>query len=174
VLSGALADLVAAGGPVVPMYQLKITLNRVRPPVWRRLRLPATTTLDALHGLIQVAFDWDGDHLHVFTVDGRRYADTFYQLDDCADESRVRLGKILPRAGGSMSYVYDLGDWWEHQITIEQIIEADAAAGPTCTGGQGDAPVEDWSPECGRDSTPFDIDAINRRFAEPDCVAGGP
>ncbi len=105
-LGDALADLVAAGGPAVPTYQPKIALTRVRPPVRRRVRMPATTTLDALHRIIQVAFDWDDDHLHVFTVDGRRYADPFFDLDDCADESRVRLGRLLTRAGGSIGYVY--------------------------------------------------------------------
>lgn len=167
-LREALADLVAAGGPPVSTYQLKITLTRVRPPVWRRVRLPATTTLEALHRIIQVAFDWDDDHLHVFTADGRRYADPFFDLDDCADESRVRLGRLLPRSGGSMRYVYDLGDWWEHEITVERIIDTDAAdETPTCVGGRGDAPVEDWFPDCGRDPTPFDLDEINRRLAQP-------
>ena len=165
-LRDALADLVRTGGPRVPLYQVKVTLTRVRPPVWRRIRLPATTTLDALHRIIQVAFDWDDDHLHVFTADGRRYADPFFDLDDCVDESRVRLGRLLPRCGGSMRYVYDLGDWWEHQITVERIIDTDAAdETPTCVDGLGDAPVEDWFPDCGRDPTPFDLGEINRRLA---------
>jgi hypothetical protein len=163
VLTSALADLVAAGGPAVPVYQLKIVLSRVRPAVWRRVRLPATTTLDALHEVIQVVFDWDDDHLHVFTVDGRRYADPYAQLDDCADESRVRLGKVLRRAGDAMRYVYDLGDWWEHEITLERIIEPVEGSGePVCVGGQGDAPVEHWFPDCGRDPTPFNLHMINR------------
>ena len=165
-LTKALADLIAAGGPPVPDYQLKITLTRVRPPVWRRIRLPATTTLDALHRIIQAAFDWDDDHLHVFTADGRRYADPYFGLEECADESRVRLGRLLTRTGDSMSYVYDLGDSWAHQITLERIIDTDNADGaPTCIGGQGDAPVEDWFPDCGRDPTAFDLAEINRRLA---------
>lgn len=166
ILRGALADLVAAGGPAVPTYQLKIALTRIRPPVWRRVRLPATTTLNALHRVIQMAFDWDDDHLHMFTVDGRRYADPFFNLDDCGDEARVRLGRALPRPGESMSYVYDLGDWWEHQITVERISAPDGATGPTCVGGQGDAPVEDWFPDCGREPASFDIDVLNHRFAQ--------
>jgi hypothetical protein len=166
VLSGALADLVAAGGPPVPVYQVKITLRRVRPPVWRRVRVPATTTLDALQEVVQVVFDWDDDHLHVFEVDGRRYADPYAQLDDCADESRVRLGRVLPRAGDRMRYVYDLGDWWEHEITLERIIEPEPGGeAPVCVGGQGDAPVEDWFPGCGRDPTPFNLDMLNRELA---------
>lgn len=165
-LGDALADLIATGGPSVPSYQLKITLSRVKPPVWRRVRLPATTTLDMLHQIIQVAFDWDDDHLHTFTVDGRRYGDPLFGLEDCADESRVRLGKLLPRAGGTMVYVYDLGDWWEHQIAVERIMDTEGpGSAPVCVGGKGDAPVEDWYPGCDRGPTPFDVAAINRRLA---------
>jgi hypothetical protein len=31
--------------------------------------------------------------------------------------------------------------------------------------------VEDWTPECGLDAKPFDIDAINRRLAEEHGMA---
>jgi hypothetical protein len=102
----------------------------------------------------------------MFTVDGRRYGDPYAQIDDCADESWVRLGRVLARAGDAMRYVYDLGDWWEHEITLERIIEPDRTGGePACVGGQGDAPVEDWFPDCGRDPTPFNLDVINRGLA---------
>jgi hypothetical protein len=169
-LRDGLAELVSAGGPSVPTYQLKIALTRIRPPVWRRVRLPATATLDVLHHVIQATFDWDDDHLHLFTVDGRRYADPFHGPDDCADESLVRLGRLLPRAGGAMTYVYDLGDWWEHRITVERIMAtAEPEETAVCVGGQGDAPVEDWYPDCGRDPTPFDVAGINRRLGS----AGG-
>jgi hypothetical protein len=60
----------------------------------------------------------------------------------------------------------------ENQITVELIEESDnVAAIPDCVGGQGDAPVEDWTPECGLDAKPFDIDAINRRLAEEHGIA---
>jgi Plasmid pRiA4b ORF-3-like protein len=146
---------------------LKITLTRVRPPVWRRVRVPATATLDELHRVIQIAFDWDDDHLHVFTSDGRRYADPFFGLEETADEFRARLGKVASSVGATLTYVYDLGDHWEHRIVVERIIETDEAeTSPICVGGQGDAPEEDWFPDCGRDATPFDLTAINQRLWE--------
>jgi hypothetical protein len=166
-LGDALGDLIAGGGPSVPSYQLKISLSRVRPPVWRRVRVPATTPLDELHQIIQDAFDWDDDHLHTFTVDGRRYADPLFGLEECADESRVRLGRLFPRSGGTMTYVYDLGAWWEHQITVERIMDTEEPGHtPVCVGGKGDAPVEYWYPGCDRGPTPFDVAAINRRLAQ--------
>jgi len=154
-----------AGRPTRRAYQMKIVLSGFKPTVWRRLRLPATITLDVLHSMIQAAFDWDDDHLHVFEVDRRRYA--YAGLEDCGDESGVRLLKVLPRKGATMTYVYDLGDCWEHRITLEQIDELeDSDEMPAvCTGGSGDAPVEDWNPEDGPAVTPFDIEAINHRLA---------
>lgn len=77
----------------------------------------------------------------------------------------MRLGKLLPRAGGRMSYVYDLGDWWDHQIIVERIMDAmETGCAPVCVGGSGDAPVEDWSPDDDRRPTPFDLAEINRRL----------
>jgi hypothetical protein len=166
-LRDGLAELIASGGPPIPTYQLKITLTRVRPPVWRRVRMPATATLDELHRVIQAVFDWDDDHLHVFTADGRRYTDPFFGLDETADEFRARLGKLAPSVGATLTYVYDLGDRWEHRIVVERIVEAnEPEASAICIGGQGDAPEEDWFPGCGRDATPFDLAAINQRLSE--------
>ncbi|MFD1084711.1 plasmid pRiA4b ORF-3 family protein [Micromonospora andamanensis] len=165
-LRDGLAELIAAGGPPIPTYQLKISLTRIRPPVWRRVRLPAAVTLDELHRLIQIVFDWDDDHLHVFTVAGRRYADPFFGLEGTADESRARLGKLAPSVGAELTYVYDLGDEWEHRIVVERIIEVDEPeTSASCVGGQGDAPEEDWFPGCGRHATPFDLVAINQQLS---------
>jgi hypothetical protein len=35
-----------------PIYQLKITLAGVRPPVWRRLRVPNSINLKKLHQIL--------------------------------------------------------------------------------------------------------------------------
>jgi hypothetical protein len=157
----------ASGRPPRRVYQLKVVLSRVKPPVWRRLRVPATLPLDALHHVIQAAFSWHDDHLHLFEAGRQRYADPDFELDDCDDESAVRLAKVLP-SGATMTYIYDMGDWWEHRITVERVEELDDPAADVdivCTGGRGDAPIEDWSPEDGPATTPFDVDAINRRLA---------
>lgn len=101
------------------VLELRIDLDRFRPPVWRRVRLPATTTLTEFHEIIQILFEWDGDHLHVFTVDGMNYADPYYELDECADSDQLALADALPRAGARLSYRYDLGDCWDHTVLLE-------------------------------------------------------
>jgi Plasmid pRiA4b ORF-3-like protein len=53
-------------------YQIKVTLNGVKPPVWRRLLVPGELALKDLHHVLQRAFGWDNDHLHQFSARGRR------------------------------------------------------------------------------------------------------
>jgi hypothetical protein len=75
----------------------------------------------------------------------------------------ARPGRVLLRSGGTMTYVYDLGDWWDHRRVDHR------HRGPTHTPvgvtGHGDASVQDWHRRRGRDSTPLDADEINQRVA---------
>ena len=71
------------------VYQVKVSLHGAKPPIWRRLRLPASTTLAQLHQVIQVAFGWEDVHLHAFEVGGRRYSRPEFELwDEAADEGK--------------------------------------------------------------------------------------
>ncbi|MFD1659626.1 hypothetical protein ACFSL4_15835 [Streptomyces caeni] len=126
------------------VHHLKIELRGLRPPVWRRVRVPSRLSLGGLHEVIQVLFGWEGTHLHVFE-DGRQGAwgplrDVLGGALDSgwADEDGVALADVLPRAGGRLSYTYDLGDDWEHRITVEEVRPAgpDEAGQMMCTGGR--------------------------------------
>jgi Plasmid pRiA4b ORF-3-like protein len=44
--------------------RLKITLDRVRPTVLRRIEVPFAIRLDRLHLVIQVAMGWTDSHLY--------------------------------------------------------------------------------------------------------------
>jgi hypothetical protein len=56
----------------------------------------------------------------------------------------VRLHQIAPEKGSSFLYVYDFGDDWQHEITVEAVEpRADAAAHVRCTGGARTCPPED-------------------------------
>ncbi|HUH12198.1 MAG TPA: plasmid pRiA4b ORF-3 family protein [Longimicrobiales bacterium] len=61
-----------SGGPS-SVYQLKITLRAICPPIWRRFQVPADTTLDRLHLMIQWVMGWTNSHLHEFVADKRHY-----------------------------------------------------------------------------------------------------
>jgi hypothetical protein len=167
-LAEPLAAAQPPGSAVAPdqILQLKIELRYVRPPVWRRVLVPADTSLGDLHRIIQVVLAWDDDHLHVFTVDGVHVGDPFHGLEGCLDEHTVALATVLPRRRASIGYRYDLGDCWDQTVTLEKIVEPDGdATYPCCVGGRGDAPVEDWTPDCPADSIPFDRVGLNRTLA---------
>lgn len=142
--------------------QLVIALDRVRPPCWRRVLVPPTATLGDLHAIIQIALEWDDDHLHVFTIGQCQYGNPDFDAD--VDENSVTLNETFSKRT-TISYVYDLGDNWPHRITLEDTQQLDPqAAYPTCTGGRGNSPVEDWNGE-GPDSIPYDQATINTRLA---------
>jgi hypothetical protein len=148
-------------------YQLKISLDRMRPPVWRRVLLPATATLAELHAVIQVAMEWDENHLHAFTVGRRSYGDLNFD-GDYDDEEQLRLTRAFA-SNSTISYRYDFGDCWDHSIQREHVLDlVDGATYPVCVAGRGDAPVEDWTD--GPQSTPLDRDEINRRLARLDAA----
>jgi hypothetical protein len=127
------------------VYQLKIELIGSEPLIWRRVQVPAASTLSELHEVIQTAMGWEGYHLHQFEIGGRRYASPGEDsLGGEVDERNERLGGLVTGAGQSFRYEYDFGDGWEHLVTVESVEPAHPALGyPVCLGGQRACPPED-------------------------------
>jgi len=166
-LARAVAEFAASGAPrsIDQVTELKVSLAGVRPPIWRRVRLPAAATLADLHEVIQVLFGWDGDHLHLFEVGKKRYGDPFVALEGTGDEDAVRVRDAVA-AGGKITYTYDLGAWWEHEITLEQTLPRDQGQDyPVCVEYRGDSPVEYWSEDDPVEPEPFGLKEVNRRLA---------
>ena len=71
-------------------------------------------------------------------------------------------------------YVYDFGDNWEHQITVEKILQLDSTQTyPLCITGRGKCPPEDsggpWmymarrqGKRAGDDKNSFNLEPVNR------------
>ena len=76
------------------IIRLKVMLRGIRPPIWRRLALSGRMTLGDLHHAIQAAMGWDGDHLHLFDIAGRRYGDPL-AVDGVTDEERLTLNGVV-------------------------------------------------------------------------------
>lgn len=133
----------AAGNEI---FVLKVSLRGAKPPIWRRLRVPARATLDAVHEVLQVSFGWTDSHLHVFESAGRRYSARSSEAtwgEPNGDESRVRLADLLGAPGDRLRYEYDFGDSWEHDIMVEQVVPGDGAGVAVCVGGRRAGPPED-------------------------------
>lgn len=126
------------------IYQLKITLVDLQPSVWRRVLVPAGYTLDRLHRVIQYAFGWRDLHLHSFEAAGLQYGepDPVGELA-LRDELDTRLDDIGGK-GDVFRYTYDFGDWWEHEITVEDVFGAEPDERyPVCLDGARACPPED-------------------------------
>ena len=105
------------------VYQIKVTLLGTKPPIWRRLLVPANLTLAQLHDVLQIAMGWDDGHMHEFRVGQRRFgrpvpADRFMRMPRTESERTARLSPVRGRAGATMIYSYDFGDSWEHSICL--------------------------------------------------------
>ncbi len=128
------------------VLQLKVTLEGVSPPVWRRLLVPGTMTLGKLHGTFQAAMGWTNSHLHCFELGDRRFGMVGVEEDaeDLEDERRIRLATLLRRKGDELLYRYDYGDDWEHRVVLEAVVPVDRRfAYPLCAGGGRACPPED-------------------------------
>src|SRR5438105_1581778 len=62
----ALREVRRGNEPGSVIYQLKVTLQESDPPIWRRILVPASTTLGKLHDVLQVTMGWMDCHLHQF------------------------------------------------------------------------------------------------------------
>jgi hypothetical protein len=131
------------------IYQIKVTLLGTKPPIWRRLLVPADLTLAQLYSVLQTAMGWDDEHMHEFHVGQRRFgrpepADPFMRMPRVESERTARLSAVLQRVGAKMIYTYDFGDRWEHAIVLEKELPLDPDARyPTCIDGKLACPPED-------------------------------
>lgn len=102
-------------------YILKVELNGIRPPIWRRLAIPSGITLADLQVIIELSMGWVGGHLHSFEINGREYGNPESDDEfDGIDENETIVDHILKKRGTKFKYVYDFGDYWVHTITYER------------------------------------------------------
>lgn len=130
------------------IYQLKITLNHVKPSVWRRILVPASIMLPKLHDALQASMGWLDCHLHEFNDKYDKWGvpdpDGWSLDDDLINESRIRLNSILSEEKSSIEYAYDFGDGWTHKIVLEKILkESPVPRLPWCVAGARACPPED-------------------------------
>jgi hypothetical protein len=126
------------------VVQIKVKLRGVsKPPVWRRLLVRADTRLDRLHEAIVATFSWHGYHMHVFSSGTDEFGVPDPELG-FIDERRVSLGQLIGGAGERLRYTYDFGDNWEHEIVVEELLDADPDIHyPVLVDAKGACPPED-------------------------------
>lgn len=135
------------------VYQLKVTLRRSTPPIWRRIQVE-DCTLDQLHEHIQMAMGWTNSHLHQFKIGEQVYGDPMLMEEDFEeqpfgsqyhDSTTTLLSHFLARVGAPFrfGYEYDFGDSWEHDVVFEGCPGAESGRQyPLCLAGERACPPE--------------------------------
>ena len=115
-------------------YQIKVTLQGIRPPIWRRLLVPAGIELADLHYVIQKAMGWYGGHLHAFETAMGTYgpADDIYTGFESYEG--LTLNILMQKPKHKIGYSYDFGDGWEHEILLEKVLAAEQGASSSGVG----------------------------------------
>ncbi|MCP5007743.1 MAG: plasmid pRiA4b ORF-3 family protein [Planctomycetes bacterium] len=134
------------------VYQFKVTLKRIKPPIWRRIQVPATYTFWDLHVAIQDSMGWTDTHLHHFEI--LNLATGMKEEVGIPDEDAIEniilagwkknISHYFTSDNNKAEYVYDYGDNWEHEVKLEKILPAvDDIQYPICIAGKRECPPED-------------------------------
>jgi len=133
------------------VYQFKITLRDIKPPIWRRIQVPETCTFWDLHVAIQDAMGWEDYHLHEFEI-AAPSTDLKVNIgipdEDFGREIlpgwKQKIPDYFSMGNKLVDYIYDFGDNWEHIIKLEKILPRDENVDyPKCIAGKRACPPED-------------------------------
>ena len=119
-------------GESTRIVQLKVRLLGLSPMIWRRVLVPESVSLRELHGILQVSMGWEGTHLYYFDIYAVHYG--AFELD--AESPDQSFSAFRFRERQRFAYLYDMGDYWEHEVRLEKFLERDpipsasAAPGP--------------------------------------------
>ena len=128
----------------VEVYQIKVTLGGIRPPIWRRVHVASDTTLAKFHMVLQHVMGWTNSHLHQFIVGGQYFSDPEFEVEETADETGMTLARLKLEENSQFVYEYDFGDSWLHDILIEKVLSPEKDIRyPRCLDGERAAPPED-------------------------------
>lgn len=148
---------------------LQVRLEMEHVDIWRRIIVPKGITFPDLHQTLQIAFNWGDYHLHEFAIfaskpfDPERMESKWGRIpivrlvtheEDLEFDSETpskmetdqRLAAYLP---AEIAYIYDFGDYWNHEISVEDFIDDYHVNHPMCLAGEGNAPPEDVGGENG-------------------------
>lgn len=135
------------------VYQFKITLKGLKPPIWRRIQVPGTYSFWDLHVAIQDSFGWLDCHLHNFEIINPRTGESeeigiptedLGGFVDMLAGWECEISKYFSGGNKKADYIYDFGDDWNHDVRLEKILPRDPKVKyPVCTGGKRACPPED-------------------------------
>lgn len=135
-------------------YILYASIEQCPVKVFRRIKVPSNLWLGNLGKIFITAFGWAGYHLSQFTKGDVYYTsrDNIDERDSfnfgCSnrhiDEMTVTVADVLPKKGSTISFEYDFGDGWIHNVRVSSVSDEPLRGEDICvTSGKGACPPED-------------------------------
>ncbi|MFA5866361.1 MAG: plasmid pRiA4b ORF-3 family protein [Actinomycetota bacterium] len=133
------------------VFQFKVALDDIKPPIWRRIQVPETYTFWELHVAIQDAMGWADYHLHCFFLTDN----VTRQMQNVGMPELDLRPAVIPDQSFPIAnwfnitrtrahYEYDFGDGWRHTIVFEGALPREAGVVyPVCLAGKRACPPED-------------------------------
>ncbi len=122
-------------------FAFKVSMGNI----WRLIAIPADCALDDLASAILNAVDFDHDHLYLFSYQNRFgvWEEIHHPyMDEGPWTSEVLVGDVPLQVGQTMTYVFDFGDWWKFDVTLEQIDPAMPIKEPVVLKEHGESPEQ--------------------------------
>ncbi len=136
--------------PKKQVFQFKITLKDIKPPIWRCIQVPSSFTFWDLHIAIQDAMGWLDCHLHEFRIPDITGKTLSFGIpdeefdDDFLPGWKSRVSRFLNLERPVFEYVYDFGDNWRHKVELEKVLPVEPGKEyPRCLKGKRACPPED-------------------------------
>ena len=135
------------------VYCIKIVLNEINPPVWRRVHITSDTTLADLHLIIQSTMGWNNDAAHCFIKNSVKLRPRARHRDSASADHKpvlsykdARVSHLFSAPGDTVLYTYSSGDGWTHLLVFEEAVTREKHADyPKCVGGARACPPESCS-----------------------------
>jgi hypothetical protein len=106
------------------VFIFRVSLGKV----WRRIAMPADTTLDDLVDMILRSVEFDSDHLYEFRYIDRMGAEVTAghpATDEGPWADQIKIGTLPLEPGQEMKLTYDFGDNWEFKVKLERVEATD-------------------------------------------------
>lgn len=108
-------------------YELKVE-PRYYNNVYRIIRIDGSNTLDDLCYKILSSFDFDNDHLYMFSLKRKKYDSEGYYHPEVREQKsadEVSLNELYLKVRNKFLFLYDFGDNWLFDITVKKIEQSD-------------------------------------------------
>jgi Plasmid pRiA4b ORF-3-like protein len=139
------------------VYQLRVELQGIAPPIWRRVQVSARASLQELHEVIERTMGRDapvggsgpgaGVVGYRFDIDGVAYVDEVEDLPSAVAVDSTSLEALKLHRGARFRHIAEHhGESWRHVVTLEDIGPRLVGSKlPRCVAGGRAAPPETTS-----------------------------